>query len=154
MSDVGRNLAAGGALLVVGGAMAVAARDFPTVGGMTYGPGLFPTIISCGLVASGLGIVLEAVRTGPAARLEPKRRPRLLPMAGVLAVIAFFALALNPLGFHVTAAISLLIAVRIFGGRWRVAVSLAVIGTAAVHFLFYSVLRVPLPWGLMLPIAW
>jgi putative tricarboxylic transport membrane protein len=29
-----------------------------------------------------------------------------------------------------------------------------VLGALVVHFAFYKLLRVPLPWGLLQPVAW
>jgi putative tricarboxylic transport membrane protein len=149
-----KNLVTGGTLFALGAAMAIAARGFPTIGAMAYGPGLFPTIIAFGLMASGLGIAAENIAASPDPKADGGEKRQLLPLIGVLAVIAFFALALDLLGFHITAAVSLLVAARIFRGSWVTAVSMAIIGPLILHFLFYSVLRVPLPWGLLLPIAW
>jgi hypothetical protein len=120
-----RDIATGGALCAVGAAIAVVASGFPVVGGMPFGPGLFPKIIAAGLVASGLGVAAEglATRQAPPSRQAGRR---VGAMIGLLAVIAFFALALDPLGFHVTAAISLLAAVLIFGGGVLTAIVLAV----------------------------
>lgn len=149
-----KDLIAGGALFALGAAMAIAARGFPTIGAMAYGPGLFPTIIACGLMVTGLAIAVENLSGSYRSEAEPDGDGRPLPMLAILAVIAFFALALDPLGFHIAAAVSLLISVRLFRGGWGTAVVLAVAGPIIFHFVFYSILRVPLPWGLLLPIAW
>ena len=133
--------------------MAIVASGFPMMGGMPYGPGLFPKIIAAGLVASGLGIVAEGVAAPKAAMAGPRGRGA-GAIVGLVAVIAFFALALEPVGFHVTAAISLFASVRIFGGGSLAAILLAVAGAVVTHYVFYSVLRVPLPWGLLEPVAW
>ena len=34
------------------------------------------------------------------------------------------------------------------------ALLLAVVVTLVIHFAFYKLLRVPLPWGLLTPYAW
>jgi putative tricarboxylic transport membrane protein len=34
------------------------------------------------------------------------------------------------------------------------AVIVAAIATLVIHFLFYKMMRVPLPWGVLTPIAW
>ncbi|WP_422073418.1 tripartite tricarboxylate transporter TctB family protein [Tranquillimonas rosea] len=152
MADT-RDLVTGSALCALGAAMAIVARGFPTVGGMAYGPGLFPTIVAVGLVASGLGIAAEGLAAGRNRPDEDGGR-RLGPLVGILAVIAFFALALDPLGFHIAAAISLLCSVRLFGGGMVAGTALALVGPVVLQAVFYSVLRVPLPWGLLLPVAW
>jgi putative tricarboxylic transport membrane protein len=33
-------------------------------------------------------------------------------------------------------------------------VPVAILATLLVHLVFYKFLRVPLPWGLLLPVAW
>ena len=58
------------------------------------------------------------------------------------------------LGFLPTAAISLvalMLSMRVPPGR---AVLIALIATLVIHAAFYKLLRVPLPWGLLTPIAW
>ena len=34
------------------------------------------------------------------------------------------------------------------------AISVAVVGSLLVHFAFYKLLRVPLPWGVLQGVAW
>ena len=151
------DLLAGAALFVLGAAMGLAARGFPSIGAVTYGPGLFPTIVAVGLMASGLGIVVEALAGAApprAASDEPAGGLRAGPVLALLGVVAFYALALPALGFHVATAASLLAAARIFGGGWAVAAVLTVAGALALHAVFYNLLRVPLPWGLLEPVAW
>jgi putative tricarboxylic transport membrane protein len=41
-----------------------------------------------------------------------------------------------------------------FGVRRRVILPMAIAVTLTIHYMFYSVLRVPLPWGLLGGIAW
>jgi putative tricarboxylic transport membrane protein len=38
--------------------------------------------------------------------------------------------------------------------NWRRTFIVAVIATVLVHFAFYKLLRVPLPWGVLTPWAW
>lgn len=142
------NLWTGGALIGLGAAMAVIAAGFPTLPIMAFGPGLFPKIVAAGLVLSGIGIAVERapVEAGPA--------PRAPPILGVLGVVAAFALALDPLGFHVAGTLALAAAIRLFGGGWARALVTAPAATILLHLLFYDLLRVPLPWGLLVPLAW
>ena len=41
-----------------------------------------------------------------------------------------------------------------FTGRWRTAVPVAVVAAVGVHAVFYGLFQVPLPWGLLQPLAW
>ncbi len=144
----GRDRIAGGALILLGAGMAIVARGFPSIGAMAYGPDLFPTIVGAGLMLSGLGVALEAAPDAPARARSPVRH------WGLVAVAAAFALTLDPLGFHVAGGLAAAAAIRLFGGGWALALVLGAVGTALLHALFYSVMRVPLPWGLLLPVAW
>lgn len=68
--------------------------------------------------------------------------------------MAAFAVLLPVLGFHIAAALALLIAVWVFGGGWPIATAVALLAPIVLHFVFYSVLRVPLPWGPLTQVAW
>jgi putative tricarboxylic transport membrane protein len=38
--------------------------------------------------------------------------------------------------------------------RVPVAITVAIVATLLVHFAFYKLLRVPLPWGVLTGVAW
>ncbi|WP_102106987.1 tripartite tricarboxylate transporter TctB family protein [Oceaniglobus roseus] len=149
--DGGRELLTGGVLMVGGVAMFVTALGFPVIPAMAYGPGLFPKIVAVGLFLSGAGIATEGI-VGRGAAL--KERLEVLPILLLAALIVAFILALPWLGFHIAGTLVLIGAILIFRGSWLTAIVFAPIATVLVHMLFYNVLRVPLPWGLLLPIAW
>jgi len=122
---------------------------------MAYGPDLFPNIIAGGLILSALGIFLEAFRgAAPGPDDEGPDRRGVLSFLGIILLVAGFAIFLPILGFHVTAALTLLLSTRIFGGSWILGVILGVSGSVVLHYIFYSFLRVVLPWGLLAPVAW
>ncbi|MGP1397628.1 MAG: tripartite tricarboxylate transporter TctB family protein [Inquilinaceae bacterium] len=150
-----------GLLLVVAGlAIFVQARTFPALGGMTVGPDLFPSIAAVGLMGCGVVIAVQGMIRGRAGRppavAEGPRigRGGLIRLLAVPAAILFFGLALNPLGFHITAAVALFGLLVAFGIRILPSVAVAVPVTIVIHGVFYSLLRVPLPWGLLTPFAW
>lgn len=149
-----------GLLLVVAGlAIFVQARTFPVLGGMTVGPDLFPSIAAAGLMGCGAVIAVQGMIRGRAGRPagtegSPIGRGGLIRLLAVPAAILFFGLALNPLGFHITAAVALCGLLMAFGIRLLPAAAIAVPVTAIIHGVFYSLLRVPLPWGLLTPFAW
>jgi putative tricarboxylic transport membrane protein len=67
--------------------------------------------------------------------------------------LAFYVLAADKLGFLVCGTIillSLFLALRV---KPFVAVALALALPVVIHLIFYKLLRVPLPWG-VLPILW
>ena len=154
-----RDMIVGAALIALALAMIWGARGFPSVRAMPYGPDLFPSIIAGGLILSALGIFLEAYRGAAPDRSgeapdEAVGRRGALAFAAVALIVAGVALLLPILGFHITAALALAAATRIYGGGWILAVVLALTGSVVLHYVFYSILRVVLPWGLLAPIAW
>jgi len=143
-----------GAALVAGGAaVALMAQAFPRMAGIAYGPDLFPTIAASGLALCGLAIAAEGARAAPEAA---DARERLAPgrIMALLGIVAGVALALPWLGFHLTFAAATLAACRVFGGGWIAAAALGAVAPLTLHYVFYSLLRVPLPWGVLTPVAW
>ena len=61
------------------------------------------------------------------------------------ALLVFYALAADRLGFYLTTALIILVASLTFGGRLRLAVPLALLAPLLVHLAFYKLLRVPFP---------
>jgi putative tricarboxylic transport membrane protein len=87
----------------------------------------------------------------PVFRRDPRRHLRI---ALVLVSVVFYALLLGRLGFLITATLLLSILFAAFGVRRARILPLAAVVTLAIHFAFYTLLRVPLPWGLLEGIAW
>jgi putative tricarboxylic transport membrane protein len=148
---------AGLLVLIVGLAIVLEARTFPSVTGQSIGPGLFPTIIGSGLMLCGLALAI-AGRASGAPWLEFgewPRRPRLaFNFLLVFADLVFYALAVSRLGFFITAVLFLTVLMLAFGVRRRRVLPLALAVTLVIHYAFYSLLRVPLPWGVMESLAW
>jgi putative tricarboxylic transport membrane protein len=68
--------------------------------------------------------------------------------------VVFYILAANQLGFLPTAFLMLVALFKALQVKWSRALLVAVIATLVVHFAFYKLLRVPLPWGILTPWAW
>jgi putative tricarboxylic transport membrane protein len=92
----------------------------------------------------------------PWVRFEPwVRSPR--HVAGVLGVIGsviFYIVAVDWLGFFLTSLIILTLLFRLFGVAIGRSIVIAAIATFVIHFAFYKLLRVPLPWGVFTNFAW
>ena len=143
-----RDRIAGGALVALGAAMVLVARGFPSIGAMAYGPDLFPTIVGTGLIVSGALVALEFVSEAGEEVTAP------IKLIALVAIVAGFALLLDPLGFHIAGTLAFAAAIRLFGGGWLRAALVGTLGTILLHALFYTAMRVPLPWGLLLSVAW
>jgi putative tricarboxylic transport membrane protein len=83
------------------------------------------------------------------------RSPRhVAALAVLLGSVLFYILAAETLGFLIVAPLilaTLFLVLRVPPGR---AVIIAIVATLLVHFAFYKLLRVPLPWGVLKGIAW
>jgi putative tricarboxylic transport membrane protein len=141
--------------------------QLPPVLGQDVGPSAFPMVIGIGLILCGAMIALGighsfeeeaeadfAAVEGPPQRAQPAAPPiyklRALLPPGLL---LFYVYAADRLGFVPTAAVMIFAASVAFGARLRVALPLAILAPVAIHLIFYKLLRVPLPPGL-LPMPW
>ena len=135
------------------------ARTFPAIPGQEYGASVFPTWISIALGLCSIVLIAGGMRrwaeTG-AVSLEPWARSghHLRTLAITIALVVFYILASTPLGFIPTAFIALAILFGVLGVKPLLVPVLAAGITMAVHYGFYSLLRVPLPWGVLTPWAW
>ena len=156
---INKDIATGAILVGAGAWFAWEAQSFPTMAGMTYGPGLFPTIAGLGLVICGVlifltGLLRPAPETAPPEENASNSAWPLINSLAVIGCVVFFALGLDRLGFHLVAFPLLLVLLLLFRIVWWKSLLLAVFVTVLVHLIFYSFLHVPLPWGLLEPIAW
>ncbi len=138
----------------------ILAQAFPVIPGQHFGASLFPSAISTGLFICALMLVVQGLRNRAAGRPDKVRAPWLRDPRSVLrfllvpaSLVFYFELA-DTLGFLLCAFILLCVLFRAFGVSWMRTVVVALISTLVIHFMFYSVLKVPLPWGLLEPFAW
>ncbi|RZI77597.1 MAG: tripartite tricarboxylate transporter TctB family protein [Variovorax sp.] len=146
-------------LLVLGGAVLAVVQGYPKIPGQQVGPALFPGLIATGLCVCGALLLVAGLRaraTVPWLRFDEWiRSPRhVLAFAVVLASVVFYMLASERLGFLVTSVVILSALMWVLRVRPARAVLIAVIATLVIHTLFYKLLRVPLPWGVLTPWAW
>jgi hypothetical protein len=137
---------AAGAILVVIGAFALwEGLRFPLGTLARPGPAYMPAVLSAVLVAFGL--VMMLARDG-GVRLAMLDWSDGRHAVVILAVCAFVALTLEPLGWRTSVAVALLV---LLGGLERRGVVSTVVLTVVIAFgsfyLFNDVLNVPLPRG-------
>ena len=146
-------------LMLLGAAVLVAIQGYPKIPGQPVGPALFPGLIAAGLCIGGVLLVARGWREragSPWVAWEDwVRSPRhVLALAVLLGSVVFYILAADKLGFLPTAPVilaALFLVLRVPPLR---AVTIAIVATLLVHFAFYKLLRVPLPWGVLKGIAW
>jgi putative tricarboxylic transport membrane protein len=155
----------GGIVAVLGGLAFAYGSQLPPVPGQQIGPSAFPMVIGAGLVLCGGLIMLgighrfeEVAEADLANHTAPEQLAPLPAWRNWLALLppallAFYALVSETLGFLPTAAIMVLVASLAFGARPKLAVPLALIAPFVINLIFLKLLRVPLPGGI-LPFPW
>ena len=133
-------------------------RALPTIPGQDVGPAAFPGLLAVLLIVCSAILVVRGVRErGPHGWFEVGDWMRSLPhvrnFALVVGGLIFYILFAQTLGFFLCAVailVSLFLSLHV---PVTTAVPLALAATLVVHTIFYKVLKVPLPWGL-LPVLW
>jgi len=149
-----------GVVLIVFAILEIAyAQTFPRLFGQDYGPDLFPVLIGVGLIVFGGILVVRGVAqraTVPMVTVGDwaQDRNNVLNVVVLVACIVFYILASEWLGFVPISILILTILLLRLGSGPVLSVSVALITTMLIHSLFAKVLLVPLPWGLLQPIAW
>jgi putative tricarboxylic transport membrane protein len=146
-------------LTIFGIAILFAIRNFPSIPGQQVGPALFPGMIATGLCIGGVLLMVQGWRVRrfvPWVSLQDwVRSPRhVLGLVLLVASVIFYMLAAERLGFLICAPFiltALFVVLRVPLGR---AVVVAVVTSLVIHFAFYKLLRVPLPWGVLVNYAW
>lgn len=145
--------------LALGTLVLFAIRGYPNIPGQPVGPALFPGLIAVGLCITGLMLVIKSVRQKTIAPWfaweDWVRSPRhVLALCVLLASVVFYIAFANSLGFLLTSLLILIALLRVLHVAWRRTLIVALVATLVVHFAFYKLLRVPLPWGVLTPWAW
>lgn len=129
--------------------------DFPDFPGQKYGPALFPRLLAGALTICGVMLIargLPARRAGgPWMTLDDwtGEGTKVTSFFLLLALILFYIFTSEFIGFIPIAFATLLILFLWFKVRPVTAVIVAVAGTWIIHWFFASLMRVPLPRGLL-----
>jgi putative tricarboxylic transport membrane protein len=158
------NDAVWGALLILfSTAVLTHVQGFPAIPGQKVGPALFPGLLAvalavCAVLLIGNGLAGEARgrKRAPWVELDGWTRSRrhLLAFAAVLGVNLFYILLVDRLGFVLTGTVYLGTLFAIFGVGRKWVVPIALLAALGIHYAFYKLLKVPLPWGVLQGIAW
>jgi putative tricarboxylic transport membrane protein len=158
-------------MVALGGLAAYGGSRLPPVPGQQIGPNVFPLVVGIGLaicggmIAFGIGrryeeeaeADLAKITTQVAAETGETDLPhgwwRGLKALVPPALLLFYVLAVDRLGFLPTAAVMVLTASLALGARLRLAIPMAIGAPLFVNVVFLKLLRVPLPSGL-LPMPW
>jgi putative tricarboxylic transport membrane protein len=160
----------GAMLVALGAASYWGGSLLAPVPGQQVGPNVFPMVIGAALVACGVLIIAGIGRTfeeeekivtsatGEVAEADAIEPPRgylatlvhggwkvLIPPAALF----FYYFASERLGFWITAVLMVFVLAWSQGAKLKHAVVLAIVAPALVPAIFYKLLRVPLPQGLL-----
>ena len=153
----------GALLLLLSVAILIHIQGFPNIPGQKVGPALFPGFVAvglaiCALALIGTGIAARQRGSGQAPWIgveEWMRSPRhIIALALVVGVNAFYIRFVEMLGFVPTGVIYLAALFAVFRVRPRRIFPFALMTTLVIHYSFYKLLKVPLPWGLLERFAW
>ncbi|MFW6077683.1 MAG: tripartite tricarboxylate transporter TctB family protein [Hyphomicrobiales bacterium] len=148
-------------LILLAGLIYWLTSDFPGMHGQPYGPALFPRLIAVLMALAGLGLIVSGVRSRAEAPLvalpDWMRSPwHAANLAAVILAVVFYIMVSRTLGFVLTGFIILTVLFLMLRGRAHLWSSLAIAAVAiiAIQQFFGDLLRVPLPWGVLQPVAW
>lgn len=142
-------------IIVFALAMIALTLSFPAFPGQRYGPALFPRILATALILGGLMLIwngISARRAGaPWIEIAPWVRDpwRVSCFALVLVALVFYILASDAIGFIPIAIVFLGALFVWYGVKPLTAAITAVVATVVIHWFFATMLRVPLPRGIL-----
>jgi putative tricarboxylic transport membrane protein len=150
---------AGALLFALAAAILFHIRGFPNIPGQNIGPAAFPGLLAAILLGCSVALMARGWRARHAgpwfARMEWTRHfDQVRNFSLVCASLFFYSYFSEKLGYFICAFAvlgSLLASLRV---RPALVVPLALGITLFIHTLFYKLLRVPLPWGILERFAW
>ena len=151
----------GAVLLAFGAALLWHVQGFPAIPGQQVGPSALPRAIAIGLAVCGALLVVRGLRERAAGAAGwftlPDwfaSAPQVRGFVVLVAVNLLYLFAVDRLGFVLVGAVYLSALMWVLRVRLVHAVPIAVVMTLLIHACFYKLLKVPLPWGVLQPIAW
>ncbi|CAM5221969.1 hypothetical protein CDEF62S_04537 [Castellaniella defragrans] len=144
-------------LAVFGVAVMLYSQTFPSIPGQDFGPRAFPSLIGAGFVLCALFLIRNGLKAQPRAawfQLSAELRSFHSAFRFVLVpvVIVLYILFSDSFGFIPFSILFLLVLFLAFGVRPITAAVVAVLGGLIIFYAFYSLLHVPLSWGVLEPL--
>jgi putative tricarboxylic transport membrane protein len=142
-------------LIVLALAMMALTISFPAFPGQKYGPSLFPRILGTGVIVCGLFIIWNGLRARRAGAPWVEIAPwvydpwRVTSFLLTLAMLLLYIVASETVGFILIALVFLGSLFLWLGVRPVTALVVTVVTTFTIQYFFGTLLRVPLPRGLL-----
>jgi len=149
--NVDRALGMGSALAAI--PVTAASWEYGIGSFRTPGAGFWPFCIALAMLGLGAALFL---RPTPAAAVADGAGSRWRPFAIGLVSLALYVVTLEPLGYAVATTILLVVQLRwVEAYPWRSSVTIAVLSAVISLVVFRTLLKVPLPLGILpLPRGW
>jgi putative tricarboxylic transport membrane protein len=148
----------GALLLLLSAALLVHVQSFPKIPGQQVGPALFPGILAVGLAVCAVLLVIKGLAArraadGPEPWVElddwTVEGRYVIAFLVTIGVNVFYILAVDWLGFMIVGTLYLSVLLGVYGVALKWVVPIAIVVTLCIHYAFYKLLKVPLPWGLL-----
>ena len=148
----------GAVLALLAIAVLVAVSQYPTIPGQNIGPAAFPGLIAVLLLACSLALIGRGIRGERmplfTAGAWMKSPAHVINFLLVIAGLLFYIFCSNFLGFIITGVVMLAALFYALHVRIIFILPIALVATLVIHTIFYKLLRVPLPWGLLQGLHW
>ncbi len=149
----------GAAIAALGLTILIHVQAFPAMPGQKVGPAMFPGLLAVGLLICAAGVIWRGLKTikieGWVAWPEWIKQHRIAAGFFLIPVVLIvYAAVSEKLGFLPTGIAFLFSLCWVFGVRPLMAFVVAVAGTLVIHTIFYKLLKVPLPWGILSGFVW
>ena len=117
------------------------------------GAGLYPSFIGIALIGIALPFLLLSLKEKEPQHAKEEAFPQgkdLKRVVSLALTFVFFAIFLKPLGYWICGTALMVASLKLLGMQsWGKIVSISVLTTAISYFLFVSILKVPIPLGIL-----
>lgn len=144
----------GAVFLLLGVVILVHVQAFPKIPGQQVGPAIFPGLVSAALAVCGALLIISGIRHRAEhpwhEMADWMRSPKhILGFGAIVAGVVAYILFAESVGFLIVAPLLLLLWFKVLGVRTGMAIIVAVVAALVIWYVFYKLLRVPLPWGVL-----
>ena len=149
----------GAAIAALGVTILVHVQAFPAMPGQKVGPAMFPGLLAVGLLICATGVIWRGLKTLKSEGwlvLPAWFAERRITAGFVLipVVLIVYTAVSEKVGFIPTGIAFLFSLCWVFGVRVWMALAVGIVGTLIIHTIFYKLLKVPLPWGILSGFIW
>ncbi len=153
------DMLSGAALLALALAILFTIQSYPTIPGQNIGPGAFPGLLASLLAVCSVLLIIKGLRNKEQqAWIElgdwMQSRFHARNFVITIACLVYYIVLSDKLGFLICASTILIAMFWALEVKKTWIVPIAVLVTLVIHTVFYKGLRVPLPWGVLMPLQW